>query len=132
MKYHAWFRTIPKGYKGHFARDLYTALYKAGAPSGPFALRAMFPMEARGVPRWIEDKDFTVFLGTGCSYFRVPSDSGGFNAGDSRSLPRHNKRVNVDHWDGHAGSMRNKAIGYYRSNGSLAQVGDPFALWDKK
>jgi len=86
----------------------------------------------KNADNWIEDKDFATLLGTGCSYFRVPSDSGGFAAGDSRSLPRHNKRVNVAHWDGHAESMRNSAIGYYRSNGALVQAGDPIALWDKK
>ena len=86
----------------------------------------------RNPDNWIEDKDFTVWLGTGCSYFRVPSDAGGFAAGDSRSLPRHNKRVNTTHWDGHSESMRNSAIGYYRGNGALVQAGDPIALWDKK
>jgi prepilin-type processing-associated H-X9-DG protein len=80
---------------------------------------------------WTEDKDFTVWLGTGCSYFRVPSDPGGFAAGDSRSLPRHNRRVNVSHWDGHSETMRNSAIGYYR-NGVLVSAGDPVALWDKQ
>jgi prepilin-type processing-associated H-X9-DG protein len=86
----------------------------------------------RNADNWIEDKNFTVMLGTGCSYFRVPSDEGGSLAGDSRSLPRHNKRVNVAYWDGHSESMRNSAIGYYRNNSVLVSVGDQIALWDKE
>jgi len=85
----------------------------------------------RNPDEWIEDRDFAAWLGTGCSYFRVPSDPGGFAAGDSRSLPRHNKRVNVAHWDGHAENLRNSALGYYRGN-ALVAAGDPVALWDKK
>ncbi len=85
----------------------------------------------RNPDNWIEDKDFTTWLGTGCSYFRVPSDSGGFAAGDSRSLPRHNRRVNVTHWDGHSEVTRNSALGYYKG-AVLVTAGDPVALWDRQ
>jgi prepilin-type processing-associated H-X9-DG protein/prepilin-type N-terminal cleavage/methylation domain-containing protein len=56
-------------------------------------------------------------FGGGVSYFRVPSD-GGYSSGDSRSLPRHNKRCNFGFFDGHAEGMRNSKAGYQfpRSN----------------
>ncbi len=50
--------------------------------------------------------------GGGVSYFRVPSDAGGYASGDSRSLPRHSKRCNFGFADGHAQSMRNSMAGY--------------------
>jgi prepilin-type N-terminal cleavage/methylation domain-containing protein/prepilin-type processing-associated H-X9-DG protein len=69
-----------------------------------------------GADDWIPDVawDATAmrYAGGGVSYFRVPSDSGGFALGDSRSLPRHNKKCNFGFADGHAQSMRNSAAGY--------------------
>jgi prepilin-type processing-associated H-X9-DG protein/prepilin-type N-terminal cleavage/methylation domain-containing protein len=50
-------------------------------------------------------------FGGGVSYFRVPSD-GGYSSGDSRSLPRHNKRCNFGFFDGHAEAMKNSKAGY--------------------
>ena len=50
-------------------------------------------------------------FGGGVSYFRVPSD-GGYSSGDSRSLPRHNKRCNFGFFDGHAEALRNSRAGY--------------------
>jgi prepilin-type processing-associated H-X9-DG protein len=50
-------------------------------------------------------------FGGGVSYFRVPSD-GGYPSGDSRSLPRHNKRCNFGFFDGHAEALRNSRAGY--------------------
>ncbi len=50
--------------------------------------------------------------GTGCSYFRVPSDPEGYPTGDSRSVPRHGKRVNIASFDGHAARARNSSIRY--------------------
>jgi prepilin-type N-terminal cleavage/methylation domain-containing protein/prepilin-type processing-associated H-X9-DG protein len=39
---------------------------------------------------------------TGCTYFRVPSDSFYYSlTGDSRSVPRHNRQVNTAFFDGH-------------------------------
>ena len=49
---------------------------------------------------------------TGCTYFRVPSDTRSFVEGDSRSVPRHNGQVNVSYYDGHALTLRNSAIRY--------------------
>jgi prepilin-type N-terminal cleavage/methylation domain-containing protein/prepilin-type processing-associated H-X9-DG protein len=50
---------------------------------------------------------------TGCTYFRVPSDINAYPSGDyTRSVPRHNKRVNTAFFDGHVVLMRNSAIGY--------------------
>ena len=56
---------------------------------------------------------------TGCSYFRVPSDYDSYYKGDSRSVPRHNQRVNFTFLDGHAEMLRNSAIRYHlpRTNG---------------
>jgi prepilin-type N-terminal cleavage/methylation domain-containing protein/prepilin-type processing-associated H-X9-DG protein len=49
--------------------------------------------------------------GGGVSYFRSPTD-GNFNTGDSRSLPRHNKRCNFGFFDGHAELLKNSQAGY--------------------
>jgi len=49
---------------------------------------------------------------TGCTYFRVPSDTADYAAGDSRSVPRHNQRVNVAYFDGHVDRIRNRSIRY--------------------
>lgn len=49
---------------------------------------------------------------TGCVYFRVPSDAESYPVGDSRSVPRHGKRVNVAFFDGHVDRIRNGAIHY--------------------
>ena len=69
-----------------------------------------------GADDWVPDVAWDAanmqWDGGGVSYFRVPSDSGGFNDGDSRSLPRHNKRCNFGFADGHAESLRNSAAGY--------------------
>ena len=51
---------------------------------------------------------------SGSIFFRVPSDSnnGEYATGDSRSVARHNKRVNTAYLDGHAAAVRNSFIGY--------------------
>lgn len=49
---------------------------------------------------------------TGCSYFRVPSDSSSYPQGDSRSVPRHSGQVNTVCFDGHAVKLRNSTIRY--------------------
>ena len=50
--------------------------------------------------------------GTGCCYFRAPSDSDNFPSGDTRTVPRHGGRVNAAFFDGHVQAVRNRAIGY--------------------
>jgi prepilin-type processing-associated H-X9-DG protein len=69
-----------------------------------------------GADDWVPDVEWDAttmqYEGGGVSYFRVPSDSGGFATGDSRSLPRHNKRCNFGFADGHAQAMKNSAAGY--------------------
>jgi prepilin-type N-terminal cleavage/methylation domain-containing protein/prepilin-type processing-associated H-X9-DG protein len=62
---------------------------------------------------------------TGSVYFRVPSDPSGYPTGDARSVPRHMKHVNVAFFDGHAGAIKNSAIGYQdpRTDGA--------ALWPR-
>jgi prepilin-type N-terminal cleavage/methylation domain-containing protein/prepilin-type processing-associated H-X9-DG protein len=64
--------------------------------------------------------------GTGCTYFRVPSDTADYNKVDfTRSSPRHGKRVNAGLFDGHAEKIKNSAIGY-----DLDRT-NPAALWPK-
>ena len=64
--------------------------------------------------------------GTGCTYFRVPSDVNAYPSGDyTRSVPRHGKRVNAAFFDGHATLLRNSAIGYDLDRTNTA------ALWPK-
>jgi len=54
--------------------------------------------------RWLE------VPGTGCTYFRVPSDTAGYPVGDSRSVPRHGGQVNVTFFDGHSARQRNSTF----------------------
>jgi prepilin-type N-terminal cleavage/methylation domain-containing protein len=65
--------------------------------------------------------------GTGCAYFRPPSDPqfpmSSYVAGDGRTIPRHSGRVNTIDFDGHALAVKNSALGY-----NLARV-NPQALW---
>lgn len=69
-----------------------------------------------GADDWVPDVEWDAasmqWAGGGVSYFRVPSDAGGFATGDSRSLPRHNKRCNFGFADGHAQATKNSAAGY--------------------
>jgi prepilin-type N-terminal cleavage/methylation domain-containing protein/prepilin-type processing-associated H-X9-DG protein len=71
---------------------------------------------ALGADDWVPDVEYDAatmqWFGGGVSYFRVPSDSGGYATGDSRSLGRHNKRCNFGFFDGHARMLRNSAAGY--------------------
>jgi prepilin-type processing-associated H-X9-DG protein len=63
---------------------------------------------------------------TGCTYFRVPSDINAYPGGDyTRSVPRHNKRLNAAFFDGHVQLMRNSDIGYDLPRTNAA------ALWTK-
>jgi len=61
---------------------------------------------------WVPDVSFD--SGGGVAYLRVPSDNfpGDYPSGDSRSVPRHNKRCNFGFFDGHAETMRNSKAGY--------------------
>jgi prepilin-type N-terminal cleavage/methylation domain-containing protein/prepilin-type processing-associated H-X9-DG protein len=62
---------------------------------------------------------------TGSAYFRVPSDVADYSVGDSRSVPRHNTRLNAAYFDGHIARPRNSTIGY-----SLPRT-DPSIEWAK-
>jgi prepilin-type N-terminal cleavage/methylation domain-containing protein/prepilin-type processing-associated H-X9-DG protein len=65
---------------------------------------------------WQPDAGFDAALqqyyGGGATYFRDPSDPGGYASGDARSVPRHSKRCNFGFMDGHAEAMRNSNVGY--------------------
>jgi prepilin-type N-terminal cleavage/methylation domain-containing protein/prepilin-type processing-associated H-X9-DG protein len=69
-----------------------------------------------GADLWVPDIAWDAaslqWSGGGVSYFRVPSDPGGYATGDSRSLPRHNRRCNFGFVDGHAEARKNSAAGY--------------------
>jgi len=56
--------------------------------------------------------NWTEVAGTGCAYFRVPSDTADYSGGDGRSLSRHSGRVNAGFFDGHVAAIKNSAIGY--------------------
>jgi prepilin-type N-terminal cleavage/methylation domain-containing protein/prepilin-type processing-associated H-X9-DG protein len=63
---------------------------------------------------------------TGCTYFRVPTDTADYYHGDfTRSVPRHGKRLNAAFFDGHVELLRNSAIGYDLPRTNAA------ALWTK-
>jgi len=62
--------------------------------------------------KWVEDKGYSQWLGTGNSYFRPPSDGATFNVGDGRTVPRHSGRVNILFFDGHVQATRNSTLGY--------------------
>lgn len=65
---------------------------------------------------WLPDAAFDAVLnayyGGGATYFRSPSDSGGYASGDARALPRHNRRVNLLFMDAHAEAMLNSRAGW--------------------
>lgn len=76
---------------------------------------------------WLPDqpKDMTSNLqsGGGVSFFRSPSDGGGFADGDARSLPRHSRRCNFGFFDGHTETALNSKAGYQLARTDIA------ALW---
>jgi prepilin-type N-terminal cleavage/methylation domain-containing protein/prepilin-type processing-associated H-X9-DG protein len=60
--------------------------------------------------------------GSASVYFRSPSDPAGYTIGDSRSVPRHAREVNVTFFDGHADRIKNSSIRYdlpHRDNNNL-------------
>ena len=66
--------------------------------------------------KWLPDTGYDAaaaqYYGGGATYFRDPSDPGGYASGDARSIPRHNKRANFGFFDGHAEIMKNSKVGY--------------------
>jgi len=76
-------------------------------------------------PNETNPDNWTEVPGTGCGYFRVPSDLAGYSAADGRSIPRHSGRVNTVYFDGHQASIKNSAIGYNRLRTDSA------ALWPR-
>ena len=80
-----------------------------------------------GPDLWVPDVAYDAaamqWSGGGVSYFRVPSDPGGYASGDSRSLPRHVRRCNFGFADGHAEARKNSTAGYQFPRTSEA------ALW---
>ena len=81
---------------------------------------------------WVPDIPYDAttmqYFGGGVSYFRVPSAIG-YGMGDSRSLPRHNKRCNFGFIDGHAEALKNSKAGYnvYKPTGEVTP--QPEAAW---
>ena len=66
--------------------------------------------------------------GFGPTYFRVPSNGAYYDAGDSRSLARHNKRCSFGFFDGHAEALKNSAAGY-QFGSQIYGVAQPEAAW---
>jgi len=102
----------------------------ADAGSVTIASKALSP------DNWLPDAGYDAVLnayyGGGATYFRSPSDAGGFDSGDARAVPRHNKRVNFLVMDSHAEVYRNSKAGWSgTAAGSLPRT-DPGALWARK
>lgn len=76
---------------------------------------------------WLPDAAFdaalNAYYGGGATYFRAPSDSGGYASGDARAVPRHNRRVNFLFMDAHAQTMLNSRAGW-----TLSRINEA-ALW---
>jgi prepilin-type processing-associated H-X9-DG protein len=83
------------------------------------------------VPDFAFDNAAAQESGFGALYFRVPSDTGAFSAGDGRSVPRHNHRCNFGFFDDHAETMRNSQAGYQFFNGGSYPIGfqQPAGAW---
>jgi len=64
---------------------------------------------------WVENKGVSDWTGTGCGFFRPPSNWQPPNIpqSDGVTVPRHNGRVNILFFDAHAQTMRNSALGYF-------------------
>jgi prepilin-type N-terminal cleavage/methylation domain-containing protein/prepilin-type processing-associated H-X9-DG protein len=76
-------------------------------------------------PDYAFDAATAQYLGYGSLYFRTPSDTGAYFAGDGRSVPRHNRRCNFGFFDGHAATMKNSLAGYQFYNRGLYNIGEP-------
>jgi prepilin-type N-terminal cleavage/methylation domain-containing protein/prepilin-type processing-associated H-X9-DG protein len=74
------------------------------------------PQTYANADNWKEDTAYTAAFGRGFLYFRAPSDAWAgrptFFTDPIGTLPRHNRRVNVIHFDGHAEAIRNAQMGY--------------------
>jgi prepilin-type N-terminal cleavage/methylation domain-containing protein/prepilin-type processing-associated H-X9-DG protein len=72
---------------------------------------------------WIENTSEEATSGSSNCYFRPPSDPYFTEMdGDSRTVPRHNGRVDVIFFDGHAQAVKNSSLGYVlprTDNGAL-------------
>src|ERR1017187_7922939 len=102
----------------------------ADAGSVTIASKALSP------DNWLPDAGYDAVLnayyGGGATYFRSPSDAGGFDSGDARAVPRHNKRVNFLFMDSHAEAYRNSKAGWSGTAASSLPRTDPGALWARK
>jgi prepilin-type processing-associated H-X9-DG protein len=102
----------------------------ADAGSVTIASKALSP------DNWLPDAGYDAVLnayyGGGATYFRSPSDAGGFDSGDARAVPRHNKRVNFLFMDSHAEVYRNSKAGWSGTAASSLPRTDPGALWARK
>jgi len=102
----------------------------ADAGSVTIASKALSP------DNWLADAGYDAVLnayyGGGATYFRSPSDAGGFDSGDARAVPRHNKRVNFLFMDSHAEVYHNSKAGWSGTAASSLPRTDPGALWARK
>jgi prepilin-type N-terminal cleavage/methylation domain-containing protein/prepilin-type processing-associated H-X9-DG protein len=78
---------------------------------------------------WESDAAFDAasaqYLGFGSLYFRTPSDTGAYFAGDGRSVGRHSRRCDFGFFDGHAAALKNSPAGYQFYNRGYYNIGEP-------
>ena len=87
------------------------------------------PQTFANADSWVDDQADTIAAGKGALYFRAPSDAyagnPAFYSDPVGPMPRHNRRVNTIHFDGHAEAMKNSALGLSQLRTSES------ALWAK-
>lgn len=85
---------------------------KDGAVENPSRFAAFADAAAISNPTEPDPDKWREVPGTGCSYFRAPSDAFNFPLGDARTIARHGGRVNAAMFDGHVQKLRNRDIRY--------------------
>jgi len=113
------------GVTEYFGRPWTPKESQVSSPSAAvvFADSGQLSNPSEGNPdRWLENR-LGNQVGQGYALFRSPSDTLNWPLGDFRTVPRHQGRMNTVHFDGHAESIRNSAMGY-----SLQRT-NPAAIW---